>query len=134
MTEPHTYSSPLPPPPAGPPPVVAALRHAAADPDRWAALDAATGERRSRAELAGRSAALAAGLADRGIGRGDLVAVALPNTAWWPLVAMAVWRAGAAVVPVSTRWTAEETARVLALVRPRMAVAAEPAGCGPATW
>jgi acyl-CoA synthetase (AMP-forming)/AMP-acid ligase II len=105
--------------------VVAALRHAAADPDRPAVVDGATGQRLSRAELAERSAAMAAGLAGRGVGRGDLVAVALPNLGVWPVVAMGVWRAGAAVVPVSTRWTAEETARVLALVRPRMAIASE---------
>jgi acyl-CoA synthetase (AMP-forming)/AMP-acid ligase II len=126
VTETRIFRSPLPPPPTGPPPVVAALRHAASDPGRPAVVDAATGERLSRAGLAERSAALAAGLAGRGVGRGDLVAVALPNLAWWPVVAMGVWRAGAAVVPLSTRWTPEEAARVLALVRPRMAVASEP--------
>jgi acyl-CoA synthetase (AMP-forming)/AMP-acid ligase II len=125
VTEPEIYRSPLPAPATGPPPVVAALRHAAADPDRPAVVDGATGQRLSRAELADRSAAMAAGLAGRGVGRGDLVAVALPNLGVWPVVAMGVWRAGAAVVPVSTRWTAEETARVLALVRPRMAIASE---------
>jgi hypothetical protein len=125
VTEPEIYRSPLPAPATGPPPVVAALRHAAADPDRPAVVDGATGQRLSRAELAERSAAMAAGLAGRGVGRGDLVAVALPNLGVWPVVAMGVWRAGAAVVPVSTRWTAEETARVLALVRPRMAIASE---------
>jgi acyl-CoA synthetase (AMP-forming)/AMP-acid ligase II len=127
MPDQRIIRSSLPPPPPEPPPVLAALRHAAADPDRAAVIDAATGRRVSRAELAERSAALAAGLGDRGIGRGDLVAVALPNTAWWPLVALGIWRAGAAVVPLGLRWTAEETRRVLSRARPRLAVTTGPA-------
>ncbi len=126
MTQPQIFRSSLPPPPLGPSPVVEALRHAAADPDRPAVIDGATGKRFSRAELAERSAALAAGLTDRGIGRGDLVAVAMPNTAWWPVVALGIWRAGAALVPLGLRWTAEETRRVLTRVRPRLAMASGP--------
>ena len=124
------YRSSLPPPPAGPSPVTLALRHAVADPGRPALVDGASGLRLSRAELAERSAALAAGLVERGIGRGNLVAVALPNHAWWPVVALGAWRAGAAIVPLGSRWTAEETARVLARVRPRLVVAA-PASAPP---
>jgi acyl-CoA synthetase (AMP-forming)/AMP-acid ligase II len=127
MLHPPIFRSSLPPPPLEPPPVLQALRHAAADPDRPAVVDGATGTRVSRVELAERSAALAAGLTGRGIGRGDLVAVAMPNTAWWPVVAAGIWRAGAEVVPLGLRWTAEETRRVLARVRPRLAVAAGPA-------
>jgi acyl-CoA synthetase (AMP-forming)/AMP-acid ligase II len=127
VLHPPIFRSSLPSPPPGPSPVLQALRHAAADPDRPAVVDGATGTRVSRAELAERSAALAAGLTERGIGRGDLVAVAMPNTAWWPVVAAGIWRAGAAVVPLGLRWTADETRRVLARVRPRLAVAAGPA-------
>jgi acyl-CoA synthetase (AMP-forming)/AMP-acid ligase II len=127
VLHPPIFRSSLPSPPPGPSPVLQALRHAAADPDRPAVVDGATGTCVSRAELAERSAALAAGLTERGIGRGDLVAVAMPNTAWWPVVAAGIWRAGAAVVPLGLRWTADETRRVLARVRPRLAVAAGPA-------
>jgi acyl-CoA synthetase (AMP-forming)/AMP-acid ligase II len=125
MAEAGVFRSSLPPPPTEPSPATLALRHAAADPDATAVVDGATGERLSRGGLAERSAALAAGLARRGIGRGDLVAVAMPNHAWWPVVALGAWRAGAAVVPLGLRWTAEETARVLARVRPRMVVASQ---------
>ena len=123
MIQAEPFRSSLPPPPVQPSPVVRALRHAAADPDRPAVIDGATGERRSRGQLAERSAALATALADRGVGRGDLVAVALPNTAWWPVIALGIWRAGAAVVPFGLRWTAEETRWALARARPRMVVA-----------
>jgi acyl-CoA synthetase (AMP-forming)/AMP-acid ligase II len=126
VTHPRIFRSPLPPPPVEPSPVVEALRHAAADPDRPAVVDGAGAERFSRAELAERSAALAAGLSGRGIGRGDLVAVAMPNLAWWAVVALGVWRAGAALVPLSPRLTAEEARRALARVRPRMVVASGP--------
>jgi acyl-CoA synthetase (AMP-forming)/AMP-acid ligase II len=103
--------------------VVHALRHAANDPGRLAVLDGTSNERFTRGELAARSALLAAGLSERGIGRGDLVAVAMPNSVWWPVVALGVWRAGAALAPVSPRWTALETGRVLDYVRPSIAVA-----------
>jgi acyl-CoA synthetase (AMP-forming)/AMP-acid ligase II len=117
------FRSSVPAPPVEPSLVVHALRHAAVDPGRAAIVDGATGERLSRAELVDLSGALAAGLEARGIGRGDLVAVALPNGLWWPVVALATWRAGAALMPLSTRWTADELGRLLARVRPRLAVA-----------
>jgi acyl-CoA synthetase (AMP-forming)/AMP-acid ligase II len=105
---------------------VAALRHAAEDPAAPAVLDGATGERLNRGELAARSAALAAGLRARGVGRGDLVAVAMPNLAWWPVVALGTWRAGAAVAPLSPLWTADEAARVPERARPRLGIAFGP--------
>jgi len=121
------FRSVLPAPPAEPSVVVQALRHAASDPDRLAVVDSSTGERFSRGEITERSAALAAGLARRGIGRGDVVALAMPNIAWWPVVALGVWRAGAALAPLNPVWGAEEMGRVLSLLRPRLAVASEPA-------
>jgi acyl-CoA synthetase (AMP-forming)/AMP-acid ligase II len=120
------YRSALPAPPIEPSVAVAALRHAAADPSALAVADGATGERLTRGELAARSAALAAGLRARGVGRGDLVAIAMPNLAWWPAVALGVWRAGAAIEPLSPLWTAEESARVLAGAVPRAAIAFAP--------
>jgi acyl-CoA synthetase (AMP-forming)/AMP-acid ligase II len=120
------YASALPAPPLEPAPVVAALRHAAASPDRPAVTDGATGERLSRVDLAARSAVLAAGLKAHGIGRGDLVAVAMPNCAAWPVVALGVWRAGAVLVALSPFWSAEESGRLLTRVRPRLTLAPEP--------
>jgi acyl-CoA synthetase (AMP-forming)/AMP-acid ligase II len=120
------HRSALPAPPIEPSVAVAALRHAAADPSAPAVIDGATGERLTRGELAARSAAVAAGLRARGIGRGDLVAVAMPNLAWWPVVALGVWRVGAAIEALSPLWTADESARVLSGALPRAAIAFAP--------
>jgi len=122
----NVHRSALPAPPVEPSVAVAALRHAAADPSAPAVADGATGETLTRGELAARSAAVAAGLRARGVGRGDLVAVAMPNFAWWPIVALGAWRAGAAIEPLSPLWTADESARVLSGARPRAAVAFAP--------
>jgi acyl-CoA synthetase (AMP-forming)/AMP-acid ligase II len=120
------HRSPLPAPANEPSMAVAVLRHAAADPDALAVIDGATGQRLTRGELAAHSAALAAGLRERGVGAGDLVAVAMPNLAWWPVVAMGVWRSGAAVALLSPLWTADESARVLVRAQPRLAIAFAP--------
>ena len=120
------HRSPLPAPSIEPSVAVAAVRHAAADPAALAIVDGATGETLTRGELAARSAALAARLRERGIGPGDLVAVSMPNLAWWPVVALGVWRAGAAISPLSPLWTADESARVLAGAVPRLAIAFAP--------
>jgi acyl-CoA synthetase (AMP-forming)/AMP-acid ligase II len=121
-----THRSPLAAPPIEPAVAVAALRHASVDPSAPAVIDGATGERITRGELAARSAAIAAAFRARGIGRGDLVAIAMPNFAWWPVVAMGVWRTGAAIEPLSPLWTADESARVLARAIPSLAVAFAP--------
>jgi acyl-CoA synthetase (AMP-forming)/AMP-acid ligase II len=105
---------------------VAALRHAAASPSAPAVIDGATGETLTRGELAQRSARLAAGLRARGVGHGDLVAVAMPNLAWWPVVALGIWRAGAAIEPVSPLWTAGESERVLGRAIPKLGIAYAP--------
>ena len=120
------HRSPLPAPAIEPSVALTALRHAAADPAALAIVDGATGETLTRGELAARSAALAARLRERGIGPGDLVAVNMPNLAWWPVVALGVWRAGAAISPLSPLWTADECARVLAGAVPRLAIAFAP--------
>jgi acyl-CoA synthetase (AMP-forming)/AMP-acid ligase II len=99
-----------------------ALRHAGREPTAVAVVDGTTGDTLTRGELAARSAALATGLRARGIGRGDLVALAMPNVPWWPIAALGVWRAGAAIVPLSPLWTAREAARVLEGVRPRLGI------------
>jgi acyl-CoA synthetase (AMP-forming)/AMP-acid ligase II len=120
------HRSPLPAPPIEPSVAAAALRHAAADPAALAIADGATGQTLTRGELAARSAALAAGLRERGVLPGDLVAVAMPNLAWWPVVALGVWRAGAAISPISPLWTADESARVFARAVPRLVIAFAP--------
>ena len=52
-------------------------------------------------ELAGRADRLAAGLLGQGIGRGETVALYLPNTPWHPVCFFAVARTGARLVHLS---------------------------------
>jgi acyl-CoA synthetase (AMP-forming)/AMP-acid ligase II len=120
------HRSPLAAPPIEPALATVVLRHAAAEPSAIAVIDGASGATLTRGELAARSAALATALRARGIGRGDLVTLAMPNTAWWPVIALGVWRAGAAIEPISPLWTADESARVLARAVPRLAIAFAP--------
>ncbi|BDT92415.1 dimodular nonribosomal peptide synthase [Nocardia sputorum] len=48
-----------------------------------------------------------------GVGKGDRVAIRLPQSAWWPAAALGVWRIGAAYVPVDPSWPDERTAWIL---------------------
>ncbi|MBC7803391.1 MAG: AMP-binding protein, partial [Candidatus Parcubacteria bacterium] len=56
---------------------------------------------------------LATALLQLGIGRGDHVALWLPNSYEWALVFCASARIGAVVVPINTRYTAPEAAYIL---------------------
>jgi len=68
-------------------------------------------------EVCARSARLAAALAAKGIGRGDRVAVLLPNTAAWFLVAAACARLGVALVSLNVRLGAREIGDFVARAR-----------------
>ncbi|NMO90448.1 non-ribosomal peptide synthetase [Actinomycetospora sp. TBRC 11914] len=85
----------------------------AAAPDAVAVVTP-TGETLTRGELDGRSAALAAGLAARGIGRGDVVGVALPRSAELIVALVGVLRAGAAYLPLDPDYPADRVAFMLA--------------------
>jgi acyl-CoA synthetase (AMP-forming)/AMP-acid ligase II len=50
----------------------------------------------------------AAGLAARGFGRGDVLAILAPNLPEWPVAMLGAQLLGAAVTPVNPLWTAEE--------------------------
>lgn len=64
-------------------------------------------------ELEQAAARIASGLASRGIGRGDRVALCCPNTADFPAVFFGILKTGASVVPVSTLLARREMAYVL---------------------
>ena len=66
------------------------------------------GSKVSFAELAERSRCIAAGLADRGVGAGDRVAVWLPNVPAWLELLFACARLRAIAVAVNTRFRASE--------------------------
>jgi long-chain acyl-CoA synthetase len=60
------------------------------------------------AELDRASDALAAALADRGVGRGDRIAVDLQNVPQFPLALLGAWKAGAIVVPLNPMFKVQE--------------------------
>ncbi|MCS0504911.1 amino acid adenylation domain-containing protein [Ancylobacter mangrovi] len=80
----------------------------------------------SYGELDVRSAALAHDLARRGIGRGDIVAVALPRSVELIVALIGVLRAGAAYLPLDLAHPDERLGRILASAAPRLALARAP--------
>ncbi|MEV7416136.1 non-ribosomal peptide synthetase [Streptomyces sp. NPDC089919] len=100
------------------------LATAGAFPDR-AAVHAADGSLTFE-ELAGRTARLAAALHALGVRPGDRVGVSLPRGTGWAAVPLAVWRAGAAYVPLDPAYPGERLARTAAGAGLRAVVA--PAG------
>jgi HIP---CoA ligase len=73
----------------------------------------ADGLRLSYGELEERVAGVAGALMEAGIGAGDRVALWAPNGAEWMLAALGALSAGAALVPVSTRFTGPEALDVI---------------------
>ncbi|MDH6136265.1 amino acid adenylation domain-containing protein [Kitasatospora sp. MAA4] len=88
------------------------LKAAEATPDR-AAVRAVDGEL-TFAALERRTAELAGALQSRGIGRGDRVGVHLPRTAELVVALLAVWRAGAAYVPLDPSYPQDRLAYMAA--------------------
>jgi carnitine-CoA ligase len=99
--------------PPAPPTLVAALRRAAARwPDRVAWTFDPGGEL-TFAEVDRRSAGVARALAQRGVRRGDRIAVMLGNAPAFPLTWLALGRLGAVMVPVNTRYQTADAGHVL---------------------
>jgi acyl-CoA synthetase (AMP-forming)/AMP-acid ligase II len=69
--------------------------------------------RLSYVELAQRVRCAAGAFAEFGVGKGDRVAIWAPNSAAWLIAAFGVVTAGAVVVPVNTRFKAEEAADII---------------------
>src|SRR5579883_3089558 len=79
------------------------------------------GDRRvSYGELYGMSARIAAGLQQRGIGAGDVVAVQLANSPEFAAAFFACARIGAVAMPLNPAHTADEQSRLLAAAPPKM--------------
>ncbi|MFJ9517208.1 AMP-binding protein [Kitasatospora sp. NPDC101801] len=101
-------------------------RHGATVPDH-VVLETVDGPRLSYGAWDSRSDALARLLAERGVRPGGRVVLVFGEEQW---VAFACWhaavlKAGATVLPVSTRFTAAEVAQLVEAVRPSHVVAAE---------
>jgi long-chain acyl-CoA synthetase len=90
-------------------------------PDKIAVVDGSA--RVSYRDLWAESLAYAAGLRELGIGKGDKVAIQIPNLVDFPRVYFAALAVGAAVVPVHLLLTPEEIAYVLADSEAKLLVA-----------
>jgi len=80
-------------------------------PERIAVVDGI--HRISFRELDDQVTALAHGLQQLGIGKGDQVAVWMTNCTWWVISWVACTRIGAVVVPINTRYKSDEVAYIL---------------------
>ena len=87
--------------------------HSAEQPDKAAAINAASGEVLSFAQLDARSAALAGFLHERGLRRGDAVAVLLENHLAYFEAAWAALRSGLYLITVSRHATVSDAAYVV---------------------
>src|SRR5215213_27807 len=99
----------------GPPLPELVRRSAARAPESPALVDAATGATVSYGVLVDRIERVAAGLAERGFGRADTVAIWAPNVPPWAGAALGAVVAGAAVTGVSTAATEAELREQLEL-------------------
>jgi len=97
-------------------------RHAAQSPTKLAVADAYT--RWTYAELTDRSRRLARWLLDRGVGRGAVVAVQVPNSVVLPLAHLACVRIGAIYLPMSSSWRRSEVQSLLTVSRAGVLIAA----------
>jgi acyl-CoA synthetase (AMP-forming)/AMP-acid ligase II len=100
------------------------LRHAARLADTRALIDGASGRSLTYGARAAGVERAAAGLARRGFGRGDVLALHLPNLPEFPLALHAGLRAGGVVTPASPLFTVGELADQLRRARARVLVTA----------
>ena len=81
----------------------------------------------TRAQLESRANRLARDLQARGVGEGDMVTIALPNSVDWFVAAAAAWKLGAIPQPVSSRLPGRELEAIVALADPSVVVGVDPA-------
>jgi len=77
------------------------------------------GTRLTYAEVHDAARTFGAALVEAGIEPGDRVAIWAPNSAEWVVALLGLWHAGAAVVPVNTRFKGAEATDILARSRAR---------------
>ncbi|MEV0702462.1 AMP-binding protein [Saccharopolyspora sp. NPDC050389] len=99
-------------------------RTAARFPDRDALVEFATGRRWSYRELVAEVDALAVGLLDAGIGKGDRVGIWAPNRAEWTLTQYATAKIGAILVNINPAYRLHELEYVLNQAGVRLLVSA----------
>jgi acyl-CoA synthetase (AMP-forming)/AMP-acid ligase II len=82
--------------------------------DRPALIDAASGRRLSYGDLRTQVDRFAGGLAQLGVGKGDVVAILLPNLPEYPVAFLGIARVGAASTTLNPTYTSREIAAQLA--------------------
>ncbi|MER6993680.1 AMP-binding protein [Saccharopolyspora hirsuta] len=100
-------------------------RLAARFPERDALVECATGRRWTYREFVADVDALAVGLLDAGIGKGDRVGIWSPNRAEWTLIQYATAKIGAILVNINPAYRAHELEYVLNQAGIRMLVSAK---------
>ena len=95
-----------------------------ADPQRPAIT--CGGETVTRKELDLRSNRMAHHLAASGVGSGDMVTIALPNSVEWFVATVACWKLGAVPQPVSSRLPARELESIIELAQAKVVLGPEP--------
>jgi bile acid-coenzyme A ligase len=85
-----------------------------------------SGTTNTRAALQSAGNRLARDLAARGVGHGDFVTVALPNSIDWFVGYVAIWKLGAVPQPVSAKLPARELAEIVELAGSTVTLGAEP--------
>jgi acyl-CoA synthetase (AMP-forming)/AMP-acid ligase II len=81
--------------------------------DHLAFIDGSSGATLTYGQLAGAIDRLAAALAERGIGKGDVVGILSPNTPYYAVVFHGILRAGATATTINALYTADEIASQL---------------------
>lgn len=94
----------------------------AADAERTAMVDAASGTETTYGELVRRIDAFAGGLAARGIGVGDVVGLLSPNSSGFAIAFHGILRAGATATTVNALFTARDIAKQLKDSKARLLV------------
>jgi bile acid-coenzyme A ligase len=91
-----------------------------ADPDRPAVTSGDS--RLTRRGLDDAATALARDLAGRGVGEGDMVTIALPNSTDWFVAMAAAWKLGAVPQPISAKLPAREVQAIVDLADPAIVI------------
>jgi bile acid-coenzyme A ligase len=81
----------------------------------------------TRSELERAANRMAHDLAQRGVGHGDFVTVALPNSLDWFVAYVAIWKLGAVPQPVSAKLPARELAAIVELANSKVVIGVDPA-------
>ncbi len=95
------------------------LRHAAEVPDQVAFIEGSTGRQVTYGQVAGGARRVAAALARRGFGKGEVFAIVLPNLPEYALAFHGVLMCGGVVTTANPLYTADELAHQFADARAR---------------